>query len=199
MPRTRIHNKTKDRFKKTMREVVKNLGRRVKVYKQSKKNVCPNCFYDKSTDSSTGKCKWKTPLEARDKQKEYEDSTGKTDLKYKFFKVGRCPICKNAGYLTTQRRQWVNCLVEWGTGNSSNQSTFTPAGKGSYTSVQLKTDPRYLDLFKNCVKLEVDGVMCKILSPPIIRGLGNQTILIVSAASDTKLSIRSNERLKDYN
>lgn len=199
MPRTRIHTKTKDRFKRAVRDITKNLGRRIKVYSQSLKTPCPNCFYDKVTGSSTGKCKWKTPLEARNKQLEYENTTGKSDLRYKFFKVGRCPVCKNAGYLSTQRRQWVTCQVSWGADTFSNEAIFTPAGKGSYTSVQLRTDPKYLSLFRDCIKLEVDGVTCKVLTPPVIRGLGNQTTLVVVASSDNKISPRSSEILKDYN
>jgi hypothetical protein len=198
MAKTRIHHKTRDRFKRAMRDIARDLGRQVRVYHLLKKNECPNCYYDKSTDSSTGKCKWSTPLEARAKQQEYEALTGKTDLRYKFFKVGRCPVCKNIGYLAVYKRQWVQCLVNWDTDTYSNESIYTQAGKSSASYVELKTDPKYLELFKKCTRIEVDGVPCRMESPPAMRGLGNQTVLLIRAVADTKLQKRSPEHLRDY-
>ncbi len=198
MPRTRIHTKSKDRFKRSMRDIIRDLGRQVKVTYLIKKNECPNCYYDKATDSSTGKCKWRTPLEARTKQQEYEVSTGKVDLRYKFFKVGRCPICKNLGYLALYKKRWVKCLVNWDTDIDSNQAIYTQAGKSSASYVDLKTDPRHFELFLHCSGIEIDGVNCRMSSPPAMRGLGNQTLLLVRAISDVKLTKRSTEKLKDY-
>ena len=56
--RNRISTKTKDRYRKSIRNVLKGLSRSITVYKQPIKNECPNCYYDKLTGSSTGKCKW---------------------------------------------------------------------------------------------------------------------------------------------
>lgn len=198
MSKTRIYPKTKDRFKRTMRKVAKGLGRPVKVHSLIKQNECPNCYYDKTTNSSTGNCKWATPLEARNKQLEYETVSGNSDLRYKFFKVGRCPVCKNVGYLATYKHQWVTCIVNWDLDTYSNESVYTQAGKSFSSYVVLKTDPRYFKLFLNCESLEVDGVPCKVEAPPAMRGLGNQTILLIRAVADTKLSKRSTEKLKDY-
>ena len=58
--RNRIGPKTKRKFRKAIRDVIKGLSRKVLVYKQPIKNECTNCFYDKMTASSTGKCKWTT-------------------------------------------------------------------------------------------------------------------------------------------
>lgn len=196
MSRTRIHNKTKNRFKRAIRDVVSNLGRKVKVYKQIKRSECPNCFYDKATDSSTGRCKWRTPLEAHNKQVDYEADTGNTDLRYKYFKTGRCPICKNVGYLVAYKRYWVECLINWDP--DTNDIIHTQAGKGSSTLVLLKTDPKHLNLFIDSISIEIDGISCVLESPPTLRGLGNQTILVVKAIADSKLKKNSREKLKDY-
>ena len=68
--RGRIKNKTKDKFRRRIRDVViGGLGRPVLVYKQPIKSQCPNCFYDKLTNKSTGVCKW-TLTEALQKQQE---------------------------------------------------------------------------------------------------------------------------------
>lgn len=196
--RTRISKRVKEKHKKAVRNIVKGLGRKILVYKQPKKTECPNCYYDKFTDSSTGKCKW-TPLEAAQKQQEVVDA-GSSDLRYKYFKFGRCPVCRGDGYLSTQRKTWIDALIIWDPGarGSQNTLTYTAAGTEGSTIVQLKCDPKYYDLFKNSKRLEVDGVECKISKPPILRGLGTQAVLIVTAFTTEKPSIDSGEIIKDY-
>ena len=196
MKRGRISPKTKNRFKHAIKDLIKGLGRKIKVYKQPIKGECYNCFYDKLTNSSTGKCKW-TALEAITKQQEYEAATSNTDIRYKFFKVGRCPVCKGKGYIESQRSIWIECLVIWNP-NERNTLTFTPAGNEGSTIVELKTDPKYHDLFKNCSKVVVDGISCLLSSPPILRGLGNKSVLVITAFTTDKTSIDHDEILKNY-
>ena len=64
--------------------------------------------------------------------------------------------------------------------------------------MNLKTDPKNYDLFKNSRKIEIDGVECKISKPPILRGLGVQAVLIITAFTTEKPKIDSNEIIKDY-
>jgi hypothetical protein len=194
--RTRISKRVKDKHKKAIRNVINGLSRKVDVYKQPRKLECPNCYYDKLTNSSTGKCKW-TPVEAIEKQLALGPNAS---LQYKYFKFGRCPVCRAQGYLTIIRRTWADCLVTWDPGSrgSNNSVTYTPAGTEGSTIVQLKTDPKNYDLFKNSDKIVVDGVECKLSKPPILRGLGTQAILIITAFSTEKLSIDSGEIIKDY-
>lgn len=184
---------TKRRYRKAMKKVIKTLSRKIEVYKQPVKAECPNCYYDKLTDSSTGKCKW-TALEARQKQIEFGIVNA---LRYKYFKVGRCPVCKGKGYLETPRKVWVDCLIIWNP-NNRNTVSYTPAGTEGSTIVELKSDTRHLDLFKNCAKLVIDGINCRLSKPPILRGLGNQTTLVVTAFTTDKASINSDEILKNY-
>lgn len=195
--RGRISFKTKEKYRKSMRDVVQGLSRQVLVYKQPIKKGCDNCFYDKLTDSSSNKCKW-IAAEARAKQAEYE-AAGGTDLKYKYFKVGRCPVCQGKGYEEIERKVWVDCLVTWNPSeDSSNNLTFTPAGTEGSTVVRMKTDPKYFNTFTNCAKILVDGLECKLSKPPTLRGLGNQTTLIIMAFTTEKPSVDSGEIIKDY-
>jgi hypothetical protein len=185
-----ISDKVKSIYKKNMRHIIKDLGRRIKIFRQPIISECPNCYYDKMTQKSTGKCKW-TNLQVLD----LNDPS-----KYKYFLKGRCPICKGEGFLEQQRVVWADCLVTWdpdasGTGN---EFIYTPAGSEGSTIVRLKTDPKYYDEFKNCVKIVVDGIECKLSKPPILRGLGNQTLLIITAFTTEKPSVDSNEIVKDY-
>ena len=196
--RTRISKNVKGKYRKAIRSVIKGLGRPVEVYKQPKKTECPNCYYDKFTESSTGRCKW-TPVEAIQKQTEYESSGG-SDLRYKYFKFGRCPVCRGQGYLTVVRKTWADCVVIWDPSNRGYQNslTYTPAGTEGSTIVQLKTDPKYYDLFKNSSKIIVDGVECKLSKPPVLRGLGTQAVLVITAFTTEKPKIDSDEIIKDY-
>jgi len=196
--RGRISNTTKERFKQAIRDVVKGLSRRVLVYKQPIKSICDNCYFDKLTNKSTGQCKW-TIEEAENLQIDYT-ITHPGIVHYKWFKTGRCPICKGNGFLETKRKVWINCLVTWGTGKvDSNDFSFVPAGIEGATVVQLKTDPKYNDLFKNCSSIVVDGIECRIDRPPISRGLGDQDILVVYAFTTEKSKVNSGEIIKEYN
>jgi len=198
MVRNRISLRTKNKFKRSIRDVIKGLSRKVLIYRQPLKAECPNCYFDKFTNKSSGKCKW-TPSQAQQKQAAWE-ADGNTSVRFKYFKLGRCPVCQARGYLETQRKTWADCLVTWNPYERGfgNEMTYTPAGTEGSTIVRLKCDPKYDAAFKNCVKLEVDGVECKISRPPIIRGLGNQAILIVNAFTTEKPSIDSGEIIKDY-
>jgi len=196
---TRISKRVKEKHKKAIRNVIKGLSRKVEVFKQPKKFECGNCYYDKFTETSTGKCKFDSVIKANIAQAEYEAAGGE-GLRFKWFKFGRCPVCRGQGFLTTQRKVWADCLVTWDPGarGSRNSITFTAAGTEGSTLVQLKTDPKYYDLFKNSSRLVVDGVECKISKPPILRGLGTQSVLIITAFTTEKPSIDSGEIIKDY-
>lgn len=194
----RIREKTKDRFKLIMQDVIKGLGRRIQVYKQSIRSECPNCFFDKMANSSTGKCKW-TALEAQTKQTEYETTVGNVGgLMYKFFKVGRCPVCKGKGFLETHRKVWVDALVTWNPENRNNAISYTSAGTEGATLIELKTDIKFFELFKSCEKVVVDGTTCKLAKVPVIRGLGNKTVLVVTVFTTDTIALPSDEILKKY-
>jgi hypothetical protein len=210
--KNRIRPKTKRRFQKRIRDVIKGFSRKVLIYKQPIRSECPNCYYDKMTGRSSGKCRW-TAAQAYDKQIEWESSqSGQTavsssveqcttnPIRYKYFVKGRCPVCLGKGYLEVRRKRWVDAVVTWdpsqrGTGN---QMIYTPAGTEGSTIVQLKTDPQYYDLFKNSNRIIIDGVECKMSRPPILRGLGNQSVLIITAFTTEKPQIDTEEIIKDY-
>lgn len=191
----RISDKTKKQYKKVMNSIIKDLGRPVEVIKQPVKHECPNCYYDKLTGTSTNECKWDA-LEAVQKQQEYIASGG-IGQRYRYFTRGRCPICRGSGYLETLRKIWIDCKITWAPG-SSDDLTFTAAGVEGSTLVELKVDPKYHDVFKNCRSIRVDGIECKLSKIPILRGLGNQSLMIVTAFTTDKPEISNSEKLNDY-
>lgn len=206
--RNRIRPNTKLKHQKAIRDVIKGLSRKITVYKQPLKSECTNCYFDKMTNRSTGKCKW-TIEEANAKQVVYASSNDNTEqcetkpptnIRYKWFKHGRCPICNGKGYIETKRKTWADCLVTWDPSSrgGANELVYTPAGTEGSTVVQLKTDPKHHNTFKNCDYLVVDGINCKISRPPILRGLGIQAVLVITAFTTDKPKIDSNEIIKDY-
>ena len=196
--RGRISPRTKEKFKHAIRDVINGLSRKVQVYKQPFKYECDNCYFDKLTNKSTGKCKW-TIEEAEALQIDYA-LVHPGIVHYKWFRVGRCPVCRGNGFLETKRKVWINCLVTWATGRiDANDITYTPAGMQGATVVQLKTDPKHFDLFKNCVSIVVDGIECNIDKPPVSRGIGDQAILVVTAFTTDKPKVDSGEIIKEYN
>lgn len=208
--KSRVRPKTKRRFKEAIRDVVDGLSRKVTIYKPPIMSECPNCYFDKMTNRSTGKCKWRNnpaypaaedPYNPSTQKKQADwEAAGNTTTRYKWFKFGRCPICLGKGYLETQRRTWAKCIVNWNPSErrGGNLITYTPAGTEGSTVVRLKCDPKYYDEFKNSTKLIVDGIECKLSRPPTLRGLGNQALLIVYAFTTEKPQTDSGEIIKDY-
>ena len=187
--RGKISSKTKNRFKNSIRGLIKGFSRKVLVYKKPIQNECPNCYFDKFTNRSSGKCKWTI-----------EEVEAKNDpTNYKWFRNGRCPICSGKGYLEVKRKSWISCLVTWEPNmRFDNSLTYTPAGIEGATLVQLKTDPKYYDLFINCVEIVIDGMECKLSKPPILRGLGNKSVLVIVAFTAEKLKTDNDEIRKGY-
>lgn len=188
--RGKVSKKVKDKYKRQIQGLIKGLSRKVTVYRQSIKNECPNCYFDKMTQRSTGKCKW-TAVEAEAQN----DPT-----RYKYFRFGRCPICQGKGYLETVRRTCIPCLITWNPSERRGgaELVYTPAGTEGSIIVRLKTDPKYYDIFKNCDKLVVDGIECKMSRIPTKRGLGNEAVLVVTAFTTEKPDIDTDEIIKGY-
>lgn len=173
----RIKNKSKNRFKKTWKRVADGLGRRIIVYMPDIKHECPNCYYDKVNNASSGVCKV---------------SPGDPN----YFAVGRCPVCLGKGVIITSRRRCIKGIVVWNpTGDSINSLTFTEAGFEGATRVEIKTDPCNLELIKNAKYVMIDGLKCKLSNPPIIRGIGSKDILVAQFFTTDKPKKDSGERL----
>lgn len=198
MGRKLVSDKAKRGLKNSMSKMVDDIGRNVSVYTTSRKKECTNCYYDNVNDKSSGKCKW-TPVEASQKQADWE-AEGNISLRYRYFVKGRCPVCEGLGYLVTLRRKTVKCIVNWGGAGmrDTNYMIQTPAGKEGATEVLLKSDPKYYDLFKNCSKIKVDNISCELSNPPLIRGPGNDVILVIIAYTSEVMKKGKSNIVKGY-
>jgi len=171
----KIGRKTKERFKKSINNLVSGLSREVVVYSKDLRSECQNCYYDKVNDRSSGIYK-------------------AGGLKY--FVTGRCPVCYGKGVVTTSRKRAIKGLVIWNPqGDRLNALAFTEGGTGGATRIEIKMDPIYLDLIKSCKHVVIDNIMCKLAGPPIIRGLGNKSVLVGEFFTDAKSKAGSGERL----
>lgn len=193
MNRDRISTRTKIKFRNSARDLINSLSRPVAVYSEPTKTECPNCFFDKTTNLSTGVCKW-TAIEALNKQNEWIVA-GNTTVMYKYFVRGRCPICKGVGFLTEDIITYVDCVINW---NSTNDTTQTSAGREGSNIVKLKTEPANFELFITSTKLIIDGVTCKLARPPILNGIGGTHIMNLVAYTSSKLDPNSGEFIADY-
>jgi hypothetical protein len=191
----RVSSAIRSRFTGIIKDVMNDLGRPVEVFKQPSRHECLNCYYDKLTNSSTGDCKW-TLSEALQQQSEYENSGG-IGLKYRYFSKGRCPICKGKGFLETIRKVWIKCKVTWDP-DISNSYVADSVGVSGSTNVELKTDPKHLTLFRDCVGIRVDGLACTLAKPPILRGIGGSSLLIIMAFTSEGTPSPVDSEVKDY-
>jgi len=195
MTRQRVGEKAKQRFREAVRDITNNLSRVVVVYGPPETSECFNCYFDKLTGRSTGRCRW-DQTQAAEKQLEWQ-ALGNTDIKYKYFTQGRCPVCKGQGYLITPVMDFINCIVDWNP-IDGDKLIQTSAGNEGSSLVSLKTEPKHLDTFKNAVTVIVDGLECRLARTPIARGLGAPHILNIMLFTTTKLKPDSGETIKDY-
>jgi hypothetical protein len=155
-----VGRRTKELCARDIHKLIKGLGRCVTIYRPDAESDCPNCYYDAINRQSTGRY----------------NGTGSRP-----FTVGRCPVCRGRGTLTTKRKRDIHALVTWRPkpeGMMQNSTQFTPGGKASETVVRLKTKPCHLALIRDCQHAMIDGLKCVLVEPPTIRGLGSRSVLI---------------------
>jgi len=61
-----------------------------------------------------------------------------------------------------------------------------------------KRTQKIMIYLKISIKIVVDGVECKLSRPPVMRGLGTQALLIITAFTTEKPKVSSSEVIKDY-
>lgn len=192
-----VSEKAKRRFSEKIRSVIDGLSRTVSI-ERTEKEDCPNCYHDKYTGTSAGKCKW-TKDQAEAKQVQWE-LIHPGQVRYKYFDKGRCPVCRGSGTIDTEKTINVRCAVIWNPDSRfGNDTMYTVAGADGNTIVILKTKPRYIDMFKNPdTIIVIDGIKCKVSKPPVVRGLGNQALLVVTCFTTDKPKVGSGEVIRNY-
>jgi len=174
----KVGTKAKKHWKQSMSRLIDGLGRSIVVYLPDRRSECSNCYYDKVHDKSSGISKV-GPLSPT------------------YFTVGRCPVCTGRGVIVSSRKRCIEGIVIWNPqGNNTNTLTFNEAGMEGMTSVEVKTDVCYLDLIKESKYVIIDGIKCKLSNPPIIRGVGGQSVLVVIFVATDKPRNNSGEYVR---
>ena len=167
------------KFGHIIKAVVKELSKCIEVVTSEVDYECPNCFIDSVTHKSSGVCKHGPESE-------------------NYFKFGRCPVCKGEGIIDHESKVYVNASVVWKGATSSRSSendlVFNDYGTSGVCIARLKTDICYLNLFKSCDYVVVEGIKCTVHNPPVVRGLGGKHVLVVYVHGTDK--INDNEIIK---
>lgn len=170
----KIGVKAKKQWQQSMDRLIDGLGRRIVVYLPEKRSECPNCYYDKIHDKSSGIAK--------------VDSSSST-----YFTVGRCPVCFGKGVRVVARKRCIEGIVIWNPDNRNNNLAFNVAGFEGATIVEIKTDVCHLDVIKEAKYIVIDGLKCVLAGSPILRGVGDKSVLISTFFTSDKPKKNSGE------
>lgn len=159
------------KFGRILKNVVKELSKRIILATVRRDQACPNCFFDSTSGKSSGVCK-------RPEGHSY------------YFKYGRCPICGGKGTIDVKTKRCINASIVWkGAGSSTseeNELVFNEYGLEGYSVARLKTDVCNLELLESCDNVVIDGINFVLHTPSIIDGLGGKHVLVVYVRSAEK-------------
>ena len=160
-----FNDKMKSRWTKTLfSKLISRLGRCVQVVTHTEVD-CPNCYYDIINHASTNKYYPGGPIP---------------------FTVGKCPYCGGKGTINTEVKKSLIALVDWLDSTTNNEFQFLTGGYISGSIARLKTAPCYKTDFDQADFIIVDGYQCKLARPPLLRGLGSKTVLVIYVTTEDK-------------
>jgi len=163
-------------------EVIEDLHKPITAHMPPIKADCPNCQYDTANKKSSGV---------------YNNTFvapviifGST-INPAPFTRGRCPVCHDIGFLTSQITKPLKALVRWNP-KSASDLEITPAGREGAPIVRIKVARPHYNTVMAAEYFTVDGMRCVLNEPATIRGLGTQEemviafLLAVEVGSDVK-------------
>jgi hypothetical protein len=139
-------------FTEAVEGLITDLNKRHKFHVVTlSKGACPNCHLDPTTNTSSGTYNGTGP---------------------KPFSGKQCPVCRTAGYVTTERKQLITANVQVGTAPDAQGSFVpSPAGKLSPGHAKVKTFAKYQSLVDRASWFLIDGVRYSRHTDPESRGL----------------------------
>lgn len=131
---------------------------------------CPNCYYNSSEHSSSGRYKPGGPIP---------------------FTYGVCPVCKGTGILKDIRETKIKGDIVW-KGRASAVAkegllTFYTPGEEDMVIVRIKVALKYKELISKSDYMIVDGYKCVLLKPPSEAGIQTKSSLTFYAKTRDKL------------
>jgi hypothetical protein len=176
-----LKREIRDKFSQLKSELYKT----VYLYLEPNKTDCPNCFITISSGASTNT--YNTSFIAPTVI--YGNTITPTP-----FSRGRCPVCYGKGVIEQENRIGVKCLVRWNPSDNDGRLIITPAGTEGTNVVQLKTDECYFEKIRDCKYALIDNIKCELLSPPFIRSLGYQDVVVIAYLSSVDIGSSTRER-----
>lgn len=160
---------TRKIYKTLIRDVVDDLHKVITAHLPPSKTDCPNCHWDTQARKSSGTFDntFVAPVVI------FGQAINPTP-----FTRGRCPICKDVGYLTSANNKSLKALVKWNK-ISDGDIEATPAGREGSPYVRIKILRADFDTAVAAESFTVDGIRCVKARAPTIRGLGIQEELVV--------------------
>ena len=133
---------------------------------------CPNCYYDHSTDSSTG---------VHDTSFVSPTIINGVSIEPKPFTRGRCPVCRGAGKIELENKKIMRAYVRWDppTDGKGDFEELTLGTEGS-NIVMVRTASKNYEAIRGCNYVIIDGVRCELFRPPIIRRAGREGLSVVA-------------------
>jgi hypothetical protein len=136
-------------YKTYIEQLTADLGQKVSAVTDTVSSACTNCFWNKTTKSSSGQYNGTGP---------------------KSFSSGICPVCKGDGELSTSVAKTLVCIVNWINPTDADEFELTSAGQVETNVFKIKTYIRHYSDIKNADYLIIEGVRCRLLNI-IKRGL----------------------------
>jgi len=162
--------KNEIRFK--FAEIRNEVSRPIFVYSAPQKADCPNCITD-HTGASTGifDVSFVAPVVI----------FGQTISPQSFSRI-RCPVCKGVGILEHEVSTPIKAIVRWNPPSemSNGEMIATPAGLEGKNVARIKASKCYYGTIRDSTKIVVDGVVCKLHLPPVLRGVGMTDVMAIA-------------------
>lgn len=131
-----------------------DLGRKVTLHIPGTPLNCPNCLYDSVNKKSAGIY---SPLPA---QFPVTDHNGVSTTEAKEFRGGICPVCNDAGKVTTgETTKVVQCLIR---SLKTDQKRYIVQGIEADNDFRLKCDIKFRSDFEKTRIVEIDGIPAEV-------------------------------------
>ena len=170
----RIQNQIKNMSKKIYNDTLRDII----VYGPPVEYDCPNCHYNPSTSTSTGKydTSFVTPVVVNG-----------TTINPKSFTRGRCPVCRGKGKIEFDNKKLVRGYVRWDPpSDSKGEFDALPIGTEGHNIVMFRTDPCYYEFIRDSIYSEIDGVRCELYRPPSVRKIGREDLFVLAFFSSSE-------------
>jgi len=195
MSRKLVRSKDKQRYKRLMQQLIRDLSEPLIIVQESPMFVdCPNCIWDSVNKKSSNlfDASFVTPIIA------FAGTDQIRTISPTSFSEGRCPVCIGEGQIFTAQEVCIPALINYvsSTGGGGRSSYMDlPAGKEGVNFMVVKTESCHYNLLTNNEIFVVHGgVKCEKFRPPFVRGLGGEEAVCEMILQTTEAGERTTNK-----